>query len=45
MNRDNMVKLYNKNDGNSIKFNLTNIFFTYLEIGIFSSKQLLLHVE
>ena len=26
VNRDNMVKLYNKIDGNSIKFNLTNIF-------------------
>ena len=33
-----MVKLYNKYYSNSININLTNIFFTYLEIGSFSSK-------
>ena len=41
-----MVKLYhNKYYINSININLTNIFFTYLAIGSFSSKQLLLYVE
>ena len=30
-----MVKLYNKYYSNSINFNLTNIFLTYLEIGSF----------